>query len=90
MKYIKNLIIAILGRNPYLEELDKLREQYNKAAQNVEALQDMYYDAIDRWNESDKQAKLLQALVENLRERIREKDEMINKTNSLQQKEEKL
>ena len=77
MSYIKNIIIALLGRNPYQEELDGLQEKYDKAAQNVSSLQDMYYGAVERWTEADKQARSLQALVEQLRERIREKDAII-------------
>lgn len=73
-RYIKNLIIALLGRNPYREELDGLQEKYDEAEQNVASLRDMYYSVVERWAEADKQAMSLQALVENLRERIREKD----------------
>lgn len=76
-KYLKNLLIALLGRNPYREELDGLKEKLEKAGENVEVMHGMYYSAVERWTEADKQVKSLQALVENLRERIREKDQMI-------------
>ncbi|MBQ8713027.1 MAG: hypothetical protein IJ551_09470 [Prevotella sp.] len=75
--YLKNLIAALLGRNPYREELDEVREHYEQAADNVRSMQDMYYNALEKWAEADKQAKSLQALTENLRERIREKDTMM-------------
>jgi len=73
-RYLKNVLIALFGRNPYRQELDELKEKYEKAGENVKSLRGMYCDAVERWTEADKQAKSLQALVENLRERIREKD----------------
>ncbi|MBQ9646108.1 MAG: hypothetical protein IJV24_07110 [Prevotella sp.] len=76
-RYVKNLIAALMGRNPYREELDEVKERYEQAADNVRSLQDMYYSALEKWTEADRQAKSLQALTENLRERIREKDEMM-------------
>jgi len=71
-RYFKNLIIALLGRNPYQEELDELREKYEKAGENARSLRDMYYDAVERWEQARKEVKQLQVLTENLRERIRE------------------
>ena len=76
-RYLKNVLIALLGRNPYRQELDELKEKYEKAGENVKSLRGMYCDVVERWTVADKQAKSLQALVENLRERIREKDEQI-------------
>ena len=73
-RYLKNVVMALLGRNPYREELDELKEKYEKTGENVKSLRGMYCDVVERWTEADKQAKSLQALVENLRERIREKD----------------
>ncbi len=79
MGYIRNLVIAMMGRNPYQEELDELQEKYEKAALHVSSLQDMYYSAVERWTEADKQARSLQTLVENLRTRIREMRELATK-----------
>lgn len=78
MGYFKNLTIALLGRNPYQEELDELKGKYEKAGENVRSLRDMYYDAVERWTEAGKEVKQLQVLTENLRERIREKDRMMD------------
>ena len=77
-RYVKNLIMALLGRNPYREELDELKEKYEKTGENVRSLRDMYYDAVERWTVADREVKQLQALTENLRERIREKDKMMD------------
>lgn len=77
-RYVKNLIMALLGRNPYREELDELKEKYEKTGENVRSLRDMYYDAVERWEQAWKEVKQLQVLTENLRERIREKDKMMD------------
>ena len=80
-RYLKNLLMAMLGRNPYQQELDELKEKYEKAGENVQSWQTMYYKAWDnvaameaKMKEEDKQIVSLQALVENMRERVREKD----------------
>lgn len=89
MSYIRNLIIALTGRNPYREELDELQEKYDKSAQHVSLLRDMYYSAVERWTDSDKQARSLQALVENLRDRIKDKDLLIDELREQGTKEKK-
>ena len=76
-RYIKNLIIAILGRDPYLEEFEEVCEKYDMAAANIASLRDMYYNALNRWSDECKNVRQLQNLVENLRSRIKEKDEII-------------
>lgn len=77
-RYIRNLLIALLGRNPYQKELDELKAKYEKAGGNVRTLREMYCEVVERWNKSDKEVKQLQKLTENLRERIREKDSMMD------------
>lgn len=77
--YFKNLTNALLGRNPYSNELTEVRERYDQAAENLRALQDMYYNALEKWTAADSQVKSLQKLTENLRERIGEKDALIER-----------
>jgi len=77
-RYFKNLLAALLGNNPYEAECDDLRRQMEQAAENVERLRDMYCAACEKWEQSDKQVASLQQLVENLRERIKDKDAAIN------------
>lgn len=77
-RYLKNLLAALLGNNPYEVECDELRRQMKQAAENVERLRDMYCAACEKWEQSDKQVVSLQQLVENLRERIKDKDSAIN------------
>lgn len=75
---------ALFGLNPFKEEVDTLKEQLEKSAENMSAMQDQLYSALDKWNEATKnwesalvQVKSLQQLTENLRERIADKDKMI-------------
>lgn len=41
MSYFKNLFLALLGRDPYGDEIKELREQMKKAEENVNALRGM-------------------------------------------------
>lgn len=76
-RYLKNLLAALLGKNPYQAERDELRRQMKQASENVERLRDMYCAACEKWAQGDKQVASLQQLVENLRERIADKDAAI-------------
>lgn len=76
-RYFVNVLTALQGRDPYRMELDELKEKLEKAGENVRGLNEMYYSACEKWEAAEKQAKSLQALTENLRERIREKDALI-------------
>lgn len=76
-RYLKNLLSALLGNNPYEAERDELRRQMKQASENVERLRDMYCAACEKWAQGDKQVASLQQLVENLRERIADKDAAI-------------
>ena len=87
-QYFKNLVLAICGRNPFAEEVADLKEKLEKAGENVRGLQDQLFAALEKWESAkrllslnkermekrDNQIASLQALVENLRERIRDKD----------------
>lgn len=71
-QYISNLLTALVGKNPFEKELKELRNEYEQAAERVRQLDMMYKDAYSMMN-------TYQILVENLRERIKEKDELLNK-----------
>lgn len=76
--YFKNLWFALTGNNPYQVELDQVREEYGRTADRVNQLEDFYYKALEKWDESNGHIKDYQALVENLRERVAEKDATIS------------
>lgn len=76
-RYFKNLFIALCGNNPYQMELDRVREEYEKTTEKVAQLEDMYWKFKEQKAEIDKQVTGYQTLVENLRQRLKEKDEQL-------------
>lgn len=76
-RYFKNLFIALFGNNPYQMELDRVREEYEKTTEKVAQLEDMYWKFKEQKAEIDKQVTGYQTLVENLRQRLKEKDEQL-------------
>ncbi len=77
-RYLKNLLSALLGNNPYEAERDELSAKLEQADENVRGLNNLYYNMVERWETERKQMASLQQLVENLRERIKDKDAAIN------------
>jgi len=77
-QYFKNLLTALLGNNPYEAERDELAAKLEKAGENYHQLNDLYYNMVERWEAERKQVASLQQLVENLRERIKDKDAAID------------
>lgn len=77
-RYLKNLLSALLGNNPYEVECDELAAKLAKADENVRGLNELYYNMVERWEAEQKQMASLQQLVENLRERIKDKDAAIH------------
>ena len=76
-QYFKNLLSALLGNNPYQTERDEMAAKLEQAGDNVRGLQELYYNMVGRWEAERKQLASLQQLVENLRERIKDKDAAI-------------
>ena len=83
-RYLRNLLTALLGRNPFQQELEELKKKCDKASDNVKGLNELYYKTVEKWEENSKTLRetlqdlvRCQTLVENLRERISEKDELI-------------
>ena len=77
-RYLKNLLSALLGNNPYRAEREDLAAKLEQASDNVRGLQELYYNMVERWETEQKQMASLQQLVENLRERIKNKDAAID------------
>lgn len=76
-RYVKNLLLALIGYNPYQMEMDQARNHLERAAEDLKAAQDMCYATMERWNESHRQLTQMQQLVETLRDHLREKDEQV-------------
>lgn len=81
--YIKNLMTALFGENPYRRELEEIRDHYEKTAERVAQLEDIRFMFEQKMDDTEKQLASYQALVENLRERVREKDELIHKMEAM-------
>ena len=76
-QYFKNLLSALLGNNPYRAERDDLTAKLEQTGDNARGLQELCYNMVERWEAERKQMASLQQLVENLRERIKDKDDAI-------------
>ena len=86
-RYFRCLWMVLIGRNPYIEDNEELRKKIGE----LEKLKENYCMALDRWEEasiniselSQSTAHLtakvndFRNLVENLRERIRDKERII-------------
>jgi predicted nucleic acid-binding Zn-ribbon protein len=77
-RYFRNLLMALLGRNPFQIELNEVKENLVSAAENVSMLNDMYFKLQEKMVAAEKWLIDYQSLVENLRERIKDKDEQLS------------
>lgn len=83
-QYFRNLWTALTGRNPYQLELDRVKEEFENAhaellqvSEKISALGTAHAQMSKIIVEDAKMNDSLKQLVENLRERIGEKDELI-------------
>lgn len=76
-RYLKNILSALLGNNPYEAERDDLAAKLEQAGENYRGLNELYYNVLEKWEAERRQIASLQQLVENLRERIKDKDAVI-------------
>ena len=94
--YLRNLWLAVTGKDPYQLELDgvkeelaKAREELEKAVENARLLGELYGSTAAALKKDAEDIKDYQTLVENLRERIAEKDELIRQMEEAYRKSEK-
>lgn len=78
-QYLKNLLTALCGNNPFQMELERVREEYEKTADRVKQLEGLH-------EKVSGQIVDYQALIENLRQRLAEKDELLKRTKEEYQK----
>ena len=71
-RYFNNLWMALIGSDPFRDELQDAKDKLNKAADNLSAMQNQLYAALEKWEQSAKRIDDYEALIENLRERIKE------------------
>ena len=78
-RYLSNLMTALRGINPFERELDRVRQDYNRVAEQVAQLQNVYGAVKEKTTGAIGQVRSYQKLVENLRERLNEKDVLIDR-----------
>lgn len=80
-QYLRNLMTAICGSNPFQMELDRVREEYEKTAERVARLDELCSEFRAGQSEDARKTAVqigsLQRLVENYRRRLAEKDDLI-------------
>lgn len=85
-RYFKNLWYALIGIDPFKEELKRLRDQYEKAANNVRRLQVLYDKSLEEFEKTETAVEDYQNIMEGLRERIAEKDKMLSEFREMMKK----
>lgn len=78
-EYLKNLWLALCGRYPYKKERDQLAVEVDVWRENSRALKRQYMSALDMMEKKDKQIADYQHLTENLRERLADKDTLMER-----------
>ena len=73
-RYLKNLCTAICGRNLYEKELTETKRRLEQSEENYKEFGNV---PASQMIDNTKQISTYQTLVENLRERLKEKDETI-------------
>lgn len=73
-RYFKNLLIALLGSNPYAIELQRTQEDYKKTGQVVEKQREQIYTLDTKLAQLTEQVSGFKNLTENLRERVNDKN----------------
>ena len=76
-RYLINLLKALRGIDPFQHEFDRMKEDYNRVAEQVAQLEIVFDSVKKMTDKSIKDVESYQRLVENLRKRLSEKEELI-------------
>lgn len=76
-RYFRNLLTALMGRNPLQAELQQVKKDYATAVKQVKQLEDYYRLMKEKMAGIEKQVMDYQTLTDNLRQRIMDKDELM-------------
>lgn len=74
MGYFTNLVIALLGRNPYREQLEAVQKEYDMTAEMVASLNERIFKLEDKLSKAEQELVNFQNLTENLRQSVTEKE----------------
>ena len=72
--------MALRGKNPLRAELEDAKRQYEATDKQEENLEETYKQMVAAKGDCDKKITDYQVLVENLRQRIEEKDQILAQT----------
>lgn len=78
-EYLKNLWLALCGRYPYKAERDGLAWHMDVWRENSQIQRRQYMAALEMLEKKDKQIADYQHLTENLRERLADKDTLMER-----------
>lgn len=87
-RYFKNLWLALMGRNSYQLELERVRGDFSQTEAKVRDLNELYYELRSKMQTSESQINDYQVLIENLRRRLADKDDVIKALQSAMHTEE--
>lgn len=76
-QYFTNLMTALRGYNPFELELQRVRDDYNRVAEQVAQLEKVFDSVKKQTEKAISDVNRYQRLVENLRKRLSEKDTLI-------------
>jgi chromosome segregation ATPase len=84
--YFKNLLLALLGSNPVSKEIERIKNEYASIMGRLKQMEQRANDIQTRFVSTKKQITNYQNQIENLRQRIKEKDELIARIKNEYQK----
>jgi vacuolar-type H+-ATPase subunit E/Vma4 len=87
--YFKNLLTAICGRNPYRQELDKLKEEVEKAVEKISSLQASYKNELERAAKAEQEIHESNALLEKQNTHLEYYQDLVDEIKKEYQEQEK-
>ena len=79
MNYFKNLMIALLGDDPYRKELDRVKGEYEKTAARVRDLEDTFFEVEQKKAETEETLSDFANKLSDAEALLKEKDKQIVK-----------
>ena len=79
VRYIRHIILALLNKNPFQEELERVKSEYEQTANNLKDAQEQIFIIEEKLSGAESLVKDYQNLTENLRERITDKDTLFDR-----------
>ena len=68
-RYLQNLLLALLGRDPYRKEIEATNSKLAKAMEDVHSLKEMYAEALATWEKSARLVAEYEQQVKDLKDK---------------------